>query len=438
MDVPIDRQAELGLIGCCLLGGLETTCSMLDAVSLDCLYFDDTRLAFELLRVLVSQGSAVDEITLAGAWDRQPNNQLSMKDVICSATVPPSHAALEHFTTWVLDIAARRRLFHAANEVLCHVNDKTRPVIEIVSKAESLLFDNAPNLPRSVNAKECASMLIDDVEHRWRHQGETTGILTGLLDFDKLLDGLQLGEQTVIAARPSQGKTSLGLCAFARAALDNKVPAMFVSLEMGVKALLRRLASIHCRIDMTSLRRGTLGQLDMAKLAGFSKLLANSPSVIVDAVNGGTDLEIASSIRRAVRRFGIKLVVIDYLQKIRPSGRHEKRTYEVAEVSSTLKGIANHCQVALLTLAQLKRDAEGRLPCLSDLADSDQIQRDADVVGLLHRESGKDHDENSGTAKLLIAKNRDGALGIMDLVFVGRYCRFENATHYDSVPAFGK
>jgi len=206
--------------------------------------------------------------------------------------------------------------------------------------------------------------------------------------------------------------------------MQDQIPSLFISLEMGVKPLMRRLASMHCQIPMNDLRKGALTQRQMEQLTVFASEKSKGFFHILDCVSGATDTQIASSIRRHVRSNGVKLVVIDYLQKITPSKRHEKRTYEVGYVSGTLKSVADRCGVAMLTLAQLNRESEkGQVPRLSDLADSGQIERDADVVGLLHR----DRSENAGVTKLIIAKNRDGEIGIIDLHFLGHYCQFRNA-----------
>jgi replicative DNA helicase len=147
---------------------------------------------------------------------------------------------------------------------------------------------------------------------------------------------------------------------------------------------------------------------------------------IVDGIDGMGIRQLCTRVRRHVLKYGIKLVVIDYLQKVRPSERHEKRTYEIGEISSRLKALAVETNVAMLTMAQLNRENtkdKGRPPRLSDLADSGQIERDADLVGLIHR-SGSD-------AKLLIAKQRDGETGIINLNFEGTYCRFTSTSNQE-------
>ena len=419
-DAPEDRSAELGVIGCCLLGGADTLNEALEHLSAQSFYSADCRTAYELMEGLLPAGEKVNIVTLMKAWQRTGS---PFPEAIIQADDVPSHAMLEHYMGRVLEMAARRRVFWAAHDLLSKVGDQSQPVEGIIADAESEIFDKAPNMPRAVGPKEAVNQMIGDIEERWRRQGTPSGILTGLSDLDAILDGLQAGEQTIIAARPSQGKTALGLGILNRA-MQDQIPSLFISLEMGVKPLMRRLASMHCQIPMNDLRKGALTQRQMEQLTVFASEKSKGFFHILDCVSGATDTQIASSIRRHVRSNGVKLVVIDYLQKITPSKRHEKRTYEVGYVSGTLKSVADRCGVAMLTLAQLNRESEkGQVPRLSDLADSGQIERDADVVGLLHR----DRSENAGVTKLIIAKNRDGEIGIIDLHFVGHYCQFRNA-----------
>ena len=431
MEAPSDRDAELGIIGCCLIGGAETTATAMDSVSSAAFAFDDTRSAYDIAKHLVSEGEAVNAVTMNEQWSKLGMGRLPM-EIVDSQDKTPSAAALGHYSTRLLDVADRRRIFWAAYDVFNGVQDTTRTTQEVLSNAEAKLFDAATNLPKAHTAGECLNAMAEDMERRLALKGERSGIVTGLHDLDAVLDGLQPGEQTIIAARPSMGKTALGLTIMDRACLQDGIPTLFVSLEMGIKSIMRRLAAMHCRIPMNHIRRGTLTEGDAQKLTRFAIDQRKAPMIIVDAVNGATDTEIASSIRRAVRLHGIKLVIVDYLQKIRPSSKHEKKTYEIAQASGTLKNVADKCGVAMVTLAQLNRESDkgGGMPRLCDLAESSQIERDADVVALLHREKSDNEEGNQNHMRLLIAKNRDGELGCVHLAFIGEHCRFESMSRF--------
>lgn len=284
------------------------------------------------------------------------------------------------------------------------------------------------NHESSVSSIQAVTGFGDDLDRRMAGQGTRSGIVTGLADLDEITDGLQFGEQFIIGARPSIGKTAIGLNIFKRACLMDGVPAVFISLEQSYTALMRRLAASWCHINMRHLKRGQLTDVEVAKLHEFNTMYRNAPATIYDFVDGGASAATISSVIKRTARKGVKLVVIDYLQKVRPNEKHEKRTYEVGETSGILRAAAVSCKVAMVTLAQLNREPEkekGRMPRLSDLADSGQIERDADMVGLLHR----DRAEAAGPACLGIAKQRDGETGIVNLHFDGRYCEFTNGTN---------
>jgi replicative DNA helicase len=273
--------------------------------------------------------------------------------------------------------------------------------------------------------KENARALIDALEAAFNLQGRHSGITTGFHSLDHYLSGLQLGEQTIIAARPSDGKTAIGLNLVDRVCLLDEIPTLVISAEMSRAALLRRLAAMRCCVAMDVMKNGNFTQGNSQSFTKLCAEMTKKPLYIYDSPGASCDT-VAAIIRQHARRHGVKLVVVDYLQLIRSGSRHEKRTYEVGEVSGTLKAAAKRAGVALVTLAQLSREPDkdkGRRPRLSDLADSAQIERDADTVMMLHRprdESGN----RTAEAELIIAKQRDGETGMIPLEFEGRFMRF--------------
>jgi replicative DNA helicase len=196
---------------------------------------------------------------------------------------------------------------------------------------------------------------------------------------------------------------------------------------MSIHALCRRMLANHCRFPLGDLRAGRFSEQDMSKFTHFNALLNSSPIFFMDSISGTDSARICGTIRRMVKSEGVKLVVIDYLQKIKEVGNFEKKTYAVGQVSGALMAIAKETGCALLTLAQLNRESvkekTPRLPRISDLADSGQIERDADCIGLLHR----DRDTNGGRdAVLIVAKQRDGDVGNCEMSFEGQFSVFEN------------
>jgi len=341
----------------------------------------------------------------------------------------PSAENFDFYADRISESYMLRKTMAACTEAAASVYDNTESADSVIAAIESKLASirEIRSTDIVVGGTQAAHLLSNHLEERFKLDGARSGLVTGLGDFDSLTDGLQAGEQTIIGARPSQGKTALATTIIRKVCLTDKVPTLVITLEMSIHALCRRLIAAHCRTPLGDLRSGKFTEADFEKFVQFNSVLANSPIFFMDAISGSDSARICANIRRLVKSAGIKLVVIDYLQKIQSVGKFEKRTYEVAQVSGALKAVAVDTGCALLTLAQLNRESEKdkspRLPRISDLADSGQIERDADTIGLLHR----NRSENEGRdALLLIAKQRDGDIGTCKMTFEGKYSLFEN------------
>lgn len=342
-----------------------------------------------------------------------------------------SVSAAEQYVEQVKDLWLKRKLIHTAMDLIEKAHGAS-PGETLLEQAQASLEQLYTDTTCLIDSKTAAGLLIDDLERRHQLQGRLSGISTGFSYFDHLTDGLQYGDQTIIGARPSIGKTAMGLNIFYHATVLCSVPALFVSLEMSVAALMRRMACYATEINMRELRRGSYTEGDFKKFTAFQIKAVKAPMWFIDAVSGVDITTLGSEIRRACRKHGIKLVVIDYLQRIQADRRQEKKTYEVGDVSTRLAGLADQTDAAFLTLAQLNRDSEKdktpRPPRLSDLGDSKQIEQDADTIGLIHR----NREEPVGEASLIVAKQRDGELGVVKLRFNGPMCRFEDMPKIES------
>lgn len=336
----------------------------------------------------------------------------------------------EYYADRVSESYMLRKTMATCTEAAANVYDNQESADSIILGIETKLatIRDLRGSVEIVSSKQAKNLLMDHLETRFNLEGRRSGIETGLHQFDAITDGIQFGELSIIGARPSQGKTALATTVVHHACIERGLPTLFVTLEMSIAALCRRILSRHCRMGMRELKTGSFKQSDFGRFSTFGNQLAGAPLFFVDSIGGTDSSRVCSIIKRAVKTSGVKLVVIDYLQKIHASGRHEKRTYEVGEVSTALKAVAVETGAALFVLAQLSREPEkqkGRMPQISDLADSAQIERDADLIGLLHR----DKVENEGRdAKLIIAKQRDGELGVVELNFEGKFASFENRT----------
>ena len=280
----------------------------------------------------------------------------------------------------------------------------------------------------SQTKSEVANAIIDQWEQAAKTPGKITGIDTGLIDLNKITWGWQPENLIIIGARPSRGKTAL-LIGFARAAaIDGGVPTLFVTLESSITELTRRLACQMSQSNQMKLRGGEPGDKDIPALVSAFGQINSKPIHFMDC-SGQSIGAIQTAVKSFVSNMGIRLVVVDYLQKIKPMQHNEKKTYEVAQASEGLKILAKECGIPVVSAAQLNREPEkskekGRAPRLSDLSDSGQIERDADVVGLIHCDAGQ--------YSLIIAKHRDGPVGLVKLHFTPACARFDNAARGDT------
>src|SRR5207342_3320664 len=264
-----------------------------------------------------------------------------------------------------------------------------------------------------------------------------TGLSTGFTDLDKMTSGLHGGEMIVIAARPSMGKTSLAMNIAEAVAVDQKLPVGVFSLEMTSESLVLRILCSRSRVNLRSVRDGFLAERDFPKLTGAAGKLATAP-LFIDDSSGLSILQLRAKARRMSQQFGTKLFVVDYLQLLHSTARRaENRQQEIADISNGLKALAKELEVPIIVLSQLNREMErdkNRKPRLSDLRESGAIEQDADLVGLLYKPSSGDDDEGQPAAEeeavpvnLLIAKQRNGPTGEVNLTFLKSYTRFESA-----------
>jgi replicative DNA helicase len=259
-------------------------------------------------------------------------------------------------------------------------------------------------------------------ENASRHPHEISGISSGLTGLDRLTWGWQKKNLIIIGARPSHGKTAI-LMGFARtAAIENNIPTLFMTLESSPEELMRRLACQIAEADQQALRGGYASANDLQRLTVAMGKIHKAPFHFLDC-SGWNINRMRSEARQYKNDYGIGLIVADYLQKVKATEKHEKRTYEVAQASEGLKEMAKENDVPVISAAQLNREPDkqkGRAPALSDLADSGQIERDADLVGLLHRDT-------EGKMYVLLAKHRDGPTGIVEVEFMKQCAKYCNA-----------
>ena len=266
------------------------------------------------------------------------------------------------------------------------------------------------------------------IQHIYDLKGGIDGVPTGFTDLDHLLTGLHGGELVIVGARPSMGKTSFGLNVLAQAANAGKTVAMF-SLEMPNDQLAIRLLCAKAQVDMQAVRRGTIHDQDWVQLATNLGPLASS-NIYLDDTSGISPAQVRSRCRRLMMERGLDMILVDYLQLMSSDGRAENRQNEVSEISRDLKGVAKELNVPLVALAQLSRAGAQRSdkrPILSDLRDSGAIEQDADVIMFLYRDDYYNPDtEKKNVAEVIVAKQRNGPVGTIELTWQPKYTRFVN------------
>ncbi|MEI6240633.1 MAG: replicative DNA helicase [Planctomycetia bacterium] len=362
------------------------------------------------------------------------------------AAVP--HAAhATHYAQIVRDKSMLRSLIDASTDILRDAYDSVDEPRELLSRAESKIFEILEHRS-SAEAKPIDAILADvmvRMDARMKHEHAMGGVETGFTDLDSLCGGLHNSELIILAARPSMGKTAFAMNIAEHVAIAARHPVLFVSLEMACLELADRLLCSASQVNGHRLRNGTISQEDRRRLVQKSAEISSAP-LYIDDTPGRTLTEIAAVARRLKRRQGLSLVVIDYLQLIEPDNPRDPRQEQVARIARRLKMMSRELDIPVLCLAQLNRQAEvsrDNKPRLNHLRESGAIEQDADVVMFVHREeyyqtTDEDRERVKGQAEIIIAKQRNGPIGDIKLLWQHDFTRFVNLEHrpYDEFEQF--
>jgi len=351
----------------------------------------------------------------------------------------PSAANLSYYLEIVREKFLLRKMIQTCTSVVGRVYDFEGEVDALLDEVERDVLRISESRAQGgvMTTKELVNKAIGTIENFFSRKGMLTGLATGYTDLDRMTDGLHGGEMIVIAARPSMGKTSLAMNIVEHAVLESKLPVGVFSLEMSSEALILRMMCSIARVNLRSIREGFMSESDFPKLTSAAGKLANA-RLFIDDTPALSILQLRARARRMAQQHDIKLFVIDYLQLLHSTARRaqENRQQEISDISSGIKALAKELKVPVLVLSQLNRELErdkSRKPRLSDLRESGAIEQDADLVGLLYKPSaGDDDDINAEEAdgvpvNLLIAKQRNGPTGDVNLTFLKSYTRFESA-----------
>ena len=452
--LPSNLDAEQGLLAACIMdssGEVMGRCAE-QAIGADHFYHLNHQIIFEALLDLNRENKVADEILLAEKLEsRKQLEQVGGQNSLFELTSRIDTTA--HATYWleiVKEKALLRRCIYVAFEIIDGANNLQGEVDDFLSGMEQRVCElgDDQNSHSSIHFREPIQKAMGEIQ-KMLSKEEADGLLTGYKDLDNLTNGLKATEMVVIAARPSVGKTSLAMnivenIVFSHKYIENPKNILVFSLEMSASSLAMRLICGKAKVNMNDLRKGFVAKNYAEKLNEISQQFQQAP-IWVDDTSGLSINQIRAKARRVKSRNGLSLIVVDYLQLISGDRYSSSRENEISVISRGLKSMAKELEVPVIVLSQLNRDSEKekRDPRLSDLRESGSIEQDADIVMLLGKErKGEDiresdvpqgeiesRGEDFEPIKLILAKQRNGPTGYVNLAFVRKYTKFESAQY---------
>jgi replicative DNA helicase len=432
---PHNLEAEQSLLGAMLISH-EAIPEILEILTPESFYTEAHRRIYETIVGMYATGVPADPITLAEALSGKGYLEICGGKPYVHTLVSqvPSTANARYYAKIVEKNATLRALIQVSTEVASLSYETPEDVEGLIDRAESLIFQIAHKRmsEKFVHIKDLLKEGFEMVESLYEKKEQISGVPTGFTDLDNLLTGFHPGDMVVLAARPAMGKTALALNIAANVA-RNKIPVAIFSLEMSRQQLAQRMMCAEARIDSYKLRTGHLSDDDWGKLSRAVGKLAEDPVFIDDTPSIGI-LEVRAKARRLFARHAPGVVIVDYLQLMQSNRRIENRQQEIAEISRGMKILAKELEVPVIALSQLSRAVEQRSdkkPQLSDLRESGSIEQDADIVMFIHRnvygdQSDVNAAEERSQAEVIVAKHRNGPVGVAKLYYNEHSTRFEN------------
>jgi replicative DNA helicase len=442
--LPASVQAERTILGAMMLDAVAFNDATAKLVA-DDFSLDSHRRIYSCITGLVDVGRAVDLITVIEELDKRKELQaIGDRPYLFSLTEDlPRRLNVEEYVRIVKDKSLLRQVMGICQTAMARAADQSEDALDVLNATEQQLMEvSEKGIQRGfAGIGEIVASSFGSIDKLYEQGREITGLATHYIEFDRMTSGLQESELTIIAARPSMGKTAWAINIAQNAAVkDGKVVAVF-SLEMSKESLLRRMLASEALVNSRKIQTGFLPKEDKGKLLAALERLMES-KMFIDDTPGITLAEMRAKARRLRQQEGrLDLIMIDYLQLMTGSAGGKKgfenRNQEVSAISRGLKALAKEMKVPVIALSQLSRASEQRggdkKPMLSDLRESGSIEQDADVVAFIHRESYYNKDENGdedpeskGKAEIIIAKQRNGPTGSVHLAYLADYTRFEN------------
>jgi len=433
---PYNMDAEQAVLGSVLID-MEALSVAAENLTHEDFYSDSHKEIFSAIIDIHNRSEPVDVITLFEEIKKRGTLEKSggieyLTDLSMSV---PSTANLKYYIRIVEEKSILRRLISTSNDIIKSCYQAQDDIEIIIDEAEKRIFELSEkrNSHEFFTIKEVLLDVYSRIEDLAKNKGRITGIPTGFSEFDKMTSGLNPSELILVAARPAMGKTSFVLNIAQFAAMRANVPVAIFSLEMAKEQLAQRMLSSEANVELQKIRTGSLEEADWVKLVKSAGPLSQAP-IYIDDSPGINSMELRSKARRLKMEYKVGLIIIDYLQLMSGRGKTENRQQEISEISRSLKALARELKVPVVALSQLSRAPEtraGNKPVLSDLRESGAIEQDADLVAFLYRDDYYNQDsEKKNIAEVIIAKQRNGPTGVVELVWLGQFTKFAS---YDRV-----
>ena len=433
-NMPSSKEAEQSVVGSMIMDR-EAVIMASEILVREDFYYQDCGVLFESMLELYNEEEPIDVVTLQNRL-REKDVPEQLKDISFvgeMVTSVPTSANIKHYANIVKEKSMLRRLIRVNEDIAnqCYLGRDS--LEDILADTEKKIFDLLQNRGHTdfVPIKQIVINALEKIEQASKTKGNVTGIATGFMDLDYRTSGLQPSDLVLVAARPSMGKTAFVLNIAQYVAFHSGLCTAIFSLEMSKEQLVNRLFSLESRVDAQLLRSGSLADSDWEKLIEGAGTIGRS-NLIIDDTPGISISELRSKCRKYKLEHDLKLIIIDYLQLMSGSGRSksDSRQQEISDISRSLKGLARELNVPVVALSQLSRQVEQRpdhRPMLSDLRESGAIEQDADVVMFIYRDDYYNKDtERKGIAEIIIAKQRNGPIGTIELVWLPDYTKFAN------------
>lgn len=431
--LPHSIEAEQSVIGSMIMDREAITIAS-ELICGDDFYGKQYGVLFDTMVELNDEGKPVDLVTLQDRLREKdvPPETCSLEFIRDLVTAVPTSANIKHYANIVAEKSTLRKLIRLNEEIAntCYTGKESLEMI--LEDTEKRVFElvQKRNTGEFVPIRKVVMDAMNKIEIASKNDGNVTGIATGFIDLDYRTAGMQPSDLILIAARPSMGKTAfvLNIAQYMAFKLDQTV-AIF-SLEMSKEQLVNRLFSLESRVDSQHLRTGNLSDAEWEKLIESAGVIGKS-KLIIDDTPGISISELRSKCRKYKLEHDLKIIIIDYLQLMSGSGRgSDSRQQEISDISRSLKALARELNVPVIALSQLSRAVEQRpdhRPMLSDLRESGAIEQDADVVMFIYRDDYYNKDtDRKGIAEIIIAKQRNGPIGTVELVWLPDYTKFAN------------